>query len=212
MSLQEKIKNIIFFFIKKEYNNYLKINKIRFISEGKLYNVVDNLYNSKRKEIKSFIRNCLKEMMDTNYPGALVENIIYEIFQDEKLAKNRVILEISNYQKFLKKKNINSYNQIVNLEIDKKYGMGIRLDFSENDIVVKNFKRNPENNTFLSAEKNGNINIGDSVTSINNINLEILETSKIVELFKEILSKSSVIKLGIRSYKIQEVKNNSLSL
>lgn len=210
MSLQEKIKNIIFYFIKKEYNDYLKHNKIKFIPENELYNVVNDLYNSKRKEIKVFIRKCLKEMMGNNYPGALVENIIFEIFQDEKLAKNRVILEISNYQDFLKKKKSESVKQIVRIDIDEKYGMGVRLDFSENDIIVKNFKRNPENNSFLSAEKSGNINIGDSIISINNINLELLETDKIIEIFKKIVSNSTSINLGIRSYKLNDNSEKNL--
>ena len=200
MSLQEKIKNIIFYFIKKQYNNYLKLNKIKYIPDDNLNNVVNNLYNTKRKEIKQFIRACLKEMMGKNYPGALVENIIYDIFQDEGLAKNRVILEISNYQQCLKNKNMNTHNQNVNLLVDKKYGIGISLDFSFRDIIVKNFKRNPENNLFLPAEKNGNINIGDSIISINNINLEVLETSKIIELLKKCLLSSETIKLGIRRY------------
>ena len=44
------------------------------------------MYIDKKKDLQQFIKSCLKEMMIDNYPGVLVENIIYDIFSDEEIA------------------------------------------------------------------------------------------------------------------------------
>ena len=49
-------------------------------------------------------------MYQENYNSAVVENIIYEIFDDEELAKNRVILEIKSFQEH--QKNLNGFRGI----------------------------------------------------------------------------------------------------
>ena len=62
MSIQEKIRNIVFYFVKNEYKNYLDQHDLKFIPEGDLDRVVDSFYIQKEKTLKEFIRTNLKKM------------------------------------------------------------------------------------------------------------------------------------------------------
>ena len=140
MSLQENIKNIIFYYVKKKYNEHLETEHLKFINDIQLQDLVDNLYSVEKESLQKYIRNCLKDMYQENYNSAVTENIIYEIFDDEELAKNRVILEIKSFQEHQKNKN-NIYE--VTLQPDPNYGIGLKLDFEPHDIIINNFKRKP---------------------------------------------------------------------
>tara|TARA_Y100000589_G_scaffold1556_1_gene1407 strand:+ start:3829 stop:4179 length:351 start_codon:yes stop_codon:yes gene_type:complete len=99
MSLQENIRNIIFYYVKGTYKKYLKDNNLSLIEKEEIKNVVNNLYSDRRKDLENFIKINLKHMMKENYPGDLVVNpVIWDIFDDEDLAKNRVVMEIEMYQ------------------------------------------------------------------------------------------------------------------
>ena len=134
-------------------------------------------------------------MYQENYNSALVENIIYEIFDDEELAKNRVILEIKSFQEHQKNKN-NIYEVV--LKPDKKYGIGLKLDFEPHDIIISNFKRNPEDKSKLPAEDT-QISIGDSIIGINGITLEDKNSDDCIAIFKENMTKD-IVSLKLKTY------------
>ena len=136
-------------------------------------------------------------MMEENYPGALVENIIFEIFQDEELAVNRVSLEIQKYQEYIMTNN-NGKEYDITVPIDPDYGIGLKIDFFENDVLVKNYKRNKQNQ-LLSAEKSGQISIGDSIIKINDIDLEKMSTKDKIQIVKNAMEKD-FIKLSFRTF------------
>ena len=193
-SLQENIRNIIFFYIKQRYCSILKEKNKSILEIEEIDSLVNELYLNEKSKLQQYIRDCLKELLKTNC--MLVENIIFEIFDDEELAKNRVKMEINNYQNFKKEKN-NIYD--LKLIPHPKYGIGLKLDFDTNEIVVSNFKRNPDNNDKLPAEASNKILIGDNIISINDNKLQDLESEECIKLIKENLSYPEV-KLLIRSY------------
>ena len=195
MSLQENIKNIIFYYVKKKYNEHLDMENIKIISDIQLQDLVDNLYNKEKESLQKYIRNCLKDMYGENYNGALVENIIYEIFDDEDLAKNRVILEIKSFQEHQKNKN-NIYE--VTLKPDSNYGIGLKLDFEPHDIIISNFKRNPTTNEELPGETS-RISIGDSIVGINGISLENKDSDECISIFKENMN-TEIVQLKLKTY------------
>ena len=97
--LEKTIKDLIFFYVKENYNEYLKINNLVKIETEQITAVIDELYNSKKNHLKEFLKNALKELLNDDYPGDLVvNNICYEIFQDDKFAKNRIYKEIELHQ------------------------------------------------------------------------------------------------------------------
>jgi len=97
--LEKTIKDLIFFYIKENYNKYLKVNNLVKIETEQIISVIDDLYDSKKNHLKEFLKNALKELLKDDYPGDLViNNICYEIFQDDGFAKNRIYKEIELYQ------------------------------------------------------------------------------------------------------------------
>ena len=97
--LERTVKDLINFYVKENYNNYLKENNLSFIHGDKLKQVIDTLYSSKKNHLKQFLKDSLKELLKDDYPGDLViNNICYEIFQDDDLCKNRVLVEIKIHQ------------------------------------------------------------------------------------------------------------------
>jgi len=98
--LERTVKDLIIFYVKENYNNYLKENNLSIIREdNKLKEVIETLYNSKKDHLKQFLKDSLKELLKDDYPGDLViNNICYEIFEDDDLCKNRVLVEIKIHQ------------------------------------------------------------------------------------------------------------------
>lgn len=206
MSLQEKIRNIIFYYVKNQYNTYLQENNLKFINESELKSIITNLYVEQKKDLQSFIKSCLKEMMQDNYPGALVENIIFEIFQDKDMAINRVTLEIKKYQDFILNSTSKEYE--ITVPIDPDYGIGLKIDFFDNDVIVKNYKRN-SNNKVLPAEESGLISIGDSLIKINNISLENIDTTTKIDIVKNAM-KHDFIQLKFRTFSESIEENKTM--
>ena len=196
MSLQEKIRNIIFYYVKTQYNTYLQENNLKYINDGELKGIISKLYVEQKKDLQLFIKNCLKEMMQDNYPGALVENIIYEIFQDQDMAVNRVTLEIKKYQQYILDNISKEYE--ISVPIDPDYGIGLKIDFFDNDVIVKNYKRNSKNKV-LPAEESGLISIGDSLIRINDQSLEDIDTNEKINIVKMAMKKD-FIKLRFRTF------------
>jgi hypothetical protein len=194
MSFQDNIKNIIFFYIKKKYNEYLEQHCTDYIDKNELEKLIDQLYIVEKDIIKKYIRDCLKDMYSDNYNSTLVETIILEIFDDEELAKNRVILEIQTFQQNIKKKNIIYTKELIP---DKEFGVGLQLDFTTNEVIVANYKRKPDNSK-LEAELQG-IKIGDSIICINNNDLENKKTQEKFEIVKKEITKS-IVSITFKTY------------
>ena len=99
MSLQKNIKDLIYFYVKTNYNNYLKEKNIEFIQDDKINTVISELFESRKDHIKEFIKGSLKKLLKDEYPGdQTIQNILLNIFQDEELCKNRLIVEIKLHQ------------------------------------------------------------------------------------------------------------------
>jgi hypothetical protein len=196
-NLNENIRNIIFYYIKQKYNNYLKENNKTYVEQQELEDLIDKLYVQEKNVLQEYIRGCLRDMMANSYNSPLIENIIFEIFSDEQLAKNRVVMEINSFQENKKNKN-NVYEAL--LDIHDKYGIGLKLNFEDADIVVSNLKKNPDDNSSLSAEKM-NVSIGDSIIKINDIDFVNKTTQEIIQIFKDATCNKQQIKLTLKTYR-----------
>ena len=92
-------KELTFYFAKYHFEQYLVDNKLNKIPDHKIKDVVNQLYvEEKKKELREYIRSCLKETLKENYNSFTVENILLEMFNDEELSKNRIVIEIKEYQ------------------------------------------------------------------------------------------------------------------
>jgi hypothetical protein len=94
------IKDLIMFYVKENYNNYLKENNIESIEHKDLDNIIDILYTQKKNHLKKFIQDSIKELLKDEHPGDLfINNIIIDIFRDDILCKQTLKTEIELYQK-----------------------------------------------------------------------------------------------------------------
>ena len=116
MSLQKNIRDLIFFYVKTNYNEYLKKQNIKIIDENKIDEVINNLYDDRKEHIQIFIKDSLKQLYESKmdeYPGdQTIKNILINVFQDDDLCKNRLIIEIKLHQQKLKD-NKNNYNELL---------------------------------------------------------------------------------------------------
>lgn len=94
------IKELITFYIKTNYEQYLVNNEIKTIPTEQIDNVVDTLYTNKKEHLKTFILSSMKELLKDEYPGDLIiSNILNDILRDDQLCKRTLINEIDLYQK-----------------------------------------------------------------------------------------------------------------
>jgi hypothetical protein len=103
-TINKLIHELTIFYVKTNYDNYLKINNLDFISDDKIPSVVDELCNNDKKEhLKQFIINSLNELLKDECPDRLVlKQILNDGLSDDELCKEKLILEIKIYQKKIK--------------------------------------------------------------------------------------------------------------
>jgi len=116
MSLQKNIRDLIFFYVKTNYNEYLISNEIKIIPESDIDNVIHSLYDERKDHIKVFIQNSLKKLYESKpdeYPGdQTVNNLLLNIFQDDELCKNRLSVEIKLHQQKMRGEK-NDYSKLL---------------------------------------------------------------------------------------------------
>jgi hypothetical protein len=111
-SLEKNIRDLINFYVKENYNNYLKLHKVSTIQEKDIPQVVDELYGQKKDHIQVFVKDSLKILLKDEMPKEyIINNLLSDIFRDDELCKNRLTTEINMHQQ--KTKNgIIDYNKI----------------------------------------------------------------------------------------------------
>ena len=198
MTIEKKITNILFYYIKDKYKKYLSENSLRYIDKEDVHRIVSDFYNNDEKEIKTFIRETLKKMIH-NYPGPLVENLILEIFSDKEIAINRVCMEVHLFQESNKDeldKQILNNSYEVYLTPDVNYGLGLSLNLSADEIIIVGFKNGGDNKK-LPAEQCDLIKIGDRLLMINDNNIDEMGVKDALEMFKNISFENKEITLKL---------------
>ena len=74
--LERTVKDLIIFYVKENYNNYLKENKIKRIEDSRLEGVISSLYTDRKEHLRGFIIKSMKEIMKDEYCGDLIVNNI----------------------------------------------------------------------------------------------------------------------------------------
>ena len=107
MSSLKMVKDLVIFYVKTNYEEYLKSNSINKIEDDKILGVVDSLYTEKKEHLRGFILNSMREMLKSEYPGDLPINaILNEVFRDDEFNKTKLVNEIKTYQSLKEKKNV----------------------------------------------------------------------------------------------------------
>jgi|TARA_B100000900_G_scaffold403328_1_gene410284 hypothetical protein len=98
-TLEIRIKELIQFYVKTNYEAYLTQHKLERIEDNNIKSVVTQLYTERREHLKVFVKQSLKQMLGDEYPGDLVIlNVLLNVFEDDEYCVNRLVLEIRDYQ------------------------------------------------------------------------------------------------------------------
>ena len=104
-NLLVNIKELISFYIKINYEDYLKENKLQAIEDSKIKSIVSEMFDLKKDHMQDFVKKTLLDMLKDEYPGdSNIDNIFREILQDKDFCVNKIYTEIKAYQDTLKKK------------------------------------------------------------------------------------------------------------
>ena len=186
MNISDEIKNISFNFIRNKYQEYLQSNKILLIKENVIKKIITELYDTNIKVLKQEIRNTLKNKHKEDYPSAIVENILLDLFQEKEMNIANAIKEILLIQN-------NNLKSITLPIINNSLNLNISLNDNYvkiNSINSKNLKYNIqaleiykiiENYSFLYSinniileEHDDKINIiKNEIENTNNVSIEI---------------------------------------
>ena len=186
MNISDEIKNIGFNFIRNKYQEYLQSNKILLIKENVIEKIITELYDTNIKVLKQEIRNTLKNKHKEDYPSAIVENILLDLFQEKEMNIANAIKEILLIQNNnLKSVTLPIINNSLNLNISLNDNY-VKI----NSINSKNLKDNIqaleiykiiENYSFLYSinniileEHDDKINIiKNEIENTNNVSIQI---------------------------------------
>ena len=101
-SLENRIKDLIQFYVRTNYEQYLTEHKLTLIPESHLEPIITQLYDDRKDHLKVFIKQSLQTLLQSEYPGDLVVlNILTSIFEDDTLCRNRLLLEVKLHQESL---------------------------------------------------------------------------------------------------------------
>ncbi len=142
-------KNILIEYIQDKYKKHLNDKKILLIKENTIKEEIDKIYDNNLKEIKSIIRNKLKE----KYESPAIENIIMELFINKddnilKLCDELKILQRANYLELEIPIINNSLN--LNISIQNNY---IKLNSIKYNILNENNISDDDRDKFTKIEE-----------------------------------------------------------
>jgi hypothetical protein len=111
-TLEKRIRDLIHFYVKENYNHHLKSKNIPTIAEEDIPKVVEELYTDKKSHIQGFVKSSLQVMLKDEMPEEyIINNLLSEIFRDDELCKNRLTIEIKMHQQKVTTGSID-YNKI----------------------------------------------------------------------------------------------------
>lgn len=190
----DEIKNISFDFLECKYKDYLKNHKILLVKEENMKAIIIDFYENYSKELKQTIRNKLKASYKDNYPSAIVENSILDIFQDKELNINRVCDEFIILQKkHIYKTELKLINNSLNLNI------GI----ADNFIIINSVNPKKVDNNELNEIYNI-ISKYKFLYSIDDIVLEEYVNEEKINIIKKTINNKEKVNIQLYYLKIEE--------
>tara|TARA_B110001469_G_C9627119_1_gene313168 strand:+ start:1430 stop:1747 length:318 start_codon:yes stop_codon:yes gene_type:complete len=99
-TIDSLIKDLTIFYVKTNYENYLKENNLTSISDNNIKEVVNLIYNKDKQEhLIQFIINSLKELLKDESPTeSIIRSMLLGVMDDEEFCKQKLITEIKIYQ------------------------------------------------------------------------------------------------------------------
>jgi len=191
INIIDTIKQCIFTIIEEEYKNYLKSNNILLIEDSKLLEIVTEFYTSNVKNIKSKIRETLKENYSEDYKSGLVENILLDIFQEKSINIMKIVSELT----IIQTKNLTQFTlPLINNSLN------LNISLVENYVIINSV--NPKN-IAQHNELYESISKYKFLYSINNILLHNYCNEEKINIIKKTVS-TSINEVTIQCYYLKK--------
>lgn len=191
INIIDTIKQCIFTIIEEEYKNYLKSNNILLIEDSKLLEIVTEFYTSNVKNIKSKIRETLKESYSEDYKSGLVENILLDIFQEKSINIMKIVSELT----IIQNKNLTQFTlPLINNSLN------LNISLVENYVIINSV--NPKN-IAQHNELYESISKYKFLYSINNILLHNYCNEEKINIIKKTVS-TSINEVTIQCYYLKK--------
>ena len=186
-NITDNIKNIIFKFIKKEYENYSENNSILLIKNQNIDPIINNFYEENKTKLKNIIRSDLKDLYKENYPSASVENIILDIFQDRDFNIKKTINELL----YIQDKNL------CNLEIPIiNDSLNLNISITNNYIIINS--ANPKNiKNIETTEIYEKISKYKFLYAIEDVILEEIDNKEKINTIKRLINNKNKINITL---------------
>ena len=187
INIIDTIKQCIFTLLEEEYKNYLKLNNVLLIEDSNLLQIVTDFYNTNVKNIKSKIRETLKESYSEDYKSGLVENILLDIFQEKTMN----IMKIVNELVLIQNKNLIQFTlPLINNSLN------LNISLVDNYIVINSV--NPKN-VAQHNELYQSISKYKFLYSINDVLLHEYYNEEKIDIIKKIVS-TNINEVTIQCY------------
>lgn len=97
--LLTNIKELLIFYVKTNYESYLQEKKITSIPESEVSQVVRQIYNQRKDHSKAFVKDSLKQVLKTEYPGdSQIDLLLRDIYEDDRVMVQKMTNQIVLYQ------------------------------------------------------------------------------------------------------------------
>ena len=97
-TLTNLVKETVFYYVKFYYDKYLTEHQLTIMDDAHIDRFIQINYTDREKDLREYVRKSLKKNLGDGYNNLAVENILLEIFKDPAMAKERIRLEIVDYQ------------------------------------------------------------------------------------------------------------------
>ena len=97
-TLTNLVKETVFYYVKFYYDKYLNEHQLTIMDDTHIDQFIQTNYTDREKDLREYVRKSLKKNLGDGYNNLAVENILLEIFKDPAMAKERIRLEIVDYQ------------------------------------------------------------------------------------------------------------------
>jgi len=97
-TLTNLVKETVFYYVKFYYDKYLTEHQLTIMDDAHIARFIQTNYTDREKDLREYVRKSLKKNLGDGYNNLAVENILLEIFKDPAMAKERIRLEIVDYQ------------------------------------------------------------------------------------------------------------------
>tara|TARA_B110001469_G_C9619991_1_gene308899 strand:- start:901 stop:1221 length:321 start_codon:yes stop_codon:yes gene_type:complete len=99
-NILKDIKELLIFYIKTNYEKYLKDNNIQCIPNSQVNFIIKKIYTEKKTHSKKFVKEALKEVHGNDYVGdTQVDLLLIDIYDDDMLMITKLEKQIIQYQK-----------------------------------------------------------------------------------------------------------------